>query len=101
VQAIPEVKYSSLCPRSLAELFKGIRQSILSLLPKTCHSSANICHLAPLHTNTMSTNIPKTDTGTSDVRKDMLGGLRLRNEETNEIILIPTPTNDPNDPLNW
>ncbi|KAF5970447.1 transcription factor Pig1p [Fusarium coicis] len=49
----------------------------------------------------MATNIPKTDTGTSDVRKDMLGGLRLRNEETNEIILIPTPTNDPNDPLNW
>lgn len=49
----------------------------------------------------MSTNIPKTDTGTSDARKDMLGGLRLRNEETNEIILIPTPTNDPNDPLNW
>ncbi|RBR15269.1 hypothetical protein FVER53590_03484 [Fusarium verticillioides] len=49
----------------------------------------------------MSTNIPKTDTGTSGVRHDMLGGLRLRNEETNEIILIPTPTNDPNDPLNW
>ncbi|KAF5600898.1 transcription factor Pig1p [Fusarium pseudoanthophilum] len=49
----------------------------------------------------MSTNISKTDTGTHDVRNDMLGGLRLRNEETNEIILIPTPTNDPNDPLNW
>ncbi|KAI9708381.1 MAG: hypothetical protein M1820_004085 [Bogoriella megaspora] len=30
-----------------------------------------------------------------------LGHLRLRNIETNEIILIPTPSNDPNDPLNW
>jgi len=30
-----------------------------------------------------------------------LGHLRLRNEHTNEIILIPTPSTDPNDPLNW
>ncbi|KAF5658717.1 major facilitator superfamily transporter [Fusarium heterosporum] len=30
-----------------------------------------------------------------------LGELRLRNEEDNTIIFIPTPTNDPNDPLNW
>lgn len=29
------------------------------------------------------------------------GSLRLRNAATNEIILIPTPSNDPNDPLNW
>ncbi|KAF5642015.1 transcription factor Pig1p [Fusarium sp. NRRL 52700] len=49
----------------------------------------------------MSVNTPKTNKDKSDVRNDMLGGLRLRNEETNEIILIPTPTNDPNDPLNW
>ncbi|KAF5689956.1 transcription factor Pig1p [Fusarium circinatum] len=49
----------------------------------------------------MSIDIPKTTTVTPDGRNDMLGGLRLRNEETNEIILIPTPTNDPNDPLNW
>ena len=34
-------------------------------------------------------------------QKSTLGDLRLRNVETNEIILIPTPTNDPNDPLNW
>lgn len=33
--------------------------------------------------------------------KETLGHLRLRHQETNEIILIPTPTNDPNDPLNW
>ncbi|GAB7355622.1 hypothetical protein MBLNU459_g6346t1 [Dothideomycetes sp. NU459] len=30
-----------------------------------------------------------------------LGHLRLRHQETNEIILIPTPSKDPNDPLNW
>ncbi|RMD45116.1 hypothetical protein DV735_g69, partial [Chaetothyriales sp. CBS 134920] len=30
-----------------------------------------------------------------------LGHLRLRHVETNDIILIPTPSRDPNDPLNW
>ncbi|KAI9664638.1 MAG: hypothetical protein M1821_006084 [Bathelium mastoideum] len=30
-----------------------------------------------------------------------LGHLRLRHLETNEIILIPTPSKDPSDPLNW
>lgn len=30
-----------------------------------------------------------------------LGTVRLRNHETNELILVPTPSNDPNDPLNW
>lgn len=30
-----------------------------------------------------------------------LGHLRLRHVETNEIILIPTQSSDPNDPLNW
>ncbi|KAH8676282.1 MFS transporter [Xylariales sp. PMI_506] len=34
-------------------------------------------------------------------RLHTLGTVRLRDEETNEIILIPTPSNDPNDPLNW
>jgi hypothetical protein len=34
-------------------------------------------------------------------RSGGLGEVRLRHEETNEIILVPTPTNDPNDPLNW
>jgi len=32
---------------------------------------------------------------------ETLGSLRLRHHETHEIILIPTPTRDPNDPLNW
>ncbi|KAI0482200.1 major facilitator superfamily domain-containing protein [Xylariaceae sp. FL0804] len=30
-----------------------------------------------------------------------LGNVRLRDVHTNELILIPTPTADPNDPLNW
>lgn len=44
---------------------------------------------------------PEGKIGSDDAQNNNLGGLRLRNEETNEIILIPTPTNDPNDPLNW
>ncbi|KAJ4144978.1 hypothetical protein LMH87_003843 [Akanthomyces muscarius] len=34
-------------------------------------------------------------------RKATLGNVRLRNQENDEIILIPTPSSDPNDPLNW
>jgi hypothetical protein len=34
-------------------------------------------------------------------RKRTLGNVRLRDHRTNEIILIPTPSADPNDPLNW
>ncbi len=34
-------------------------------------------------------------------KKETLGNVQLRHHETNEIILVPTPTNDPNDPLNW
>ncbi|KAI1178762.1 MFS general substrate transporter [Nemania sp. FL0916] len=33
-------------------------------------------------------------------KKAALGNVRLR-DDSNEIILIPTPSNDPNDPLNW
>ncbi|KAH7023400.1 major facilitator superfamily domain-containing protein [Ilyonectria destructans] len=34
-------------------------------------------------------------------RKHTLGNVRLRDEDTNALILIPTPSRDPNDPLNW
>ena len=34
-------------------------------------------------------------------RTRTLGTVRLRHHETNEIILIPAPSSDPNDPLNW
>ena len=30
-----------------------------------------------------------------------LGHVRLRDVATNEIILIPAPSDDPKDPLNW
>ena len=34
-------------------------------------------------------------------RKNTLGNVRLRHHETSEIILIPTPSASPNDPLRW
>lgn len=34
-------------------------------------------------------------------RKRTLGNLRLIDQETNAVILVPTPSADPNDPLNW
>lgn len=37
----------------------------------------------------------------AEARQNTLGNVRLRHHETNEIILVPTPSNDPNDPLNW
>jgi hypothetical protein len=30
-----------------------------------------------------------------------MGQVQLRNRDTHEVILRPTPTADPNDPLNW
>jgi len=30
-----------------------------------------------------------------------LGSVRLHHVDTNEIILVPQPSSDPNDPLNW
>ncbi|KAI1128421.1 major facilitator superfamily domain-containing protein [Nemania abortiva] len=36
-----------------------------------------------------------------DEKRAALGNVRLRDRVTHEIILIPAPSNDPNDPLNW
>ncbi|GKZ36597.1 hypothetical protein AbraIFM66950_007750 [Aspergillus brasiliensis] len=41
------------------------------------------------------------DSATTDTHTHKLGTLCLRHHETNEVILIPNPTADPNDPLNW
>lgn len=30
-----------------------------------------------------------------------LGSIRLRHADTNELVLVPQPSSDPNDPLNW
>lgn len=53
----------------------------------------------------MSTTIEPINTnhGTKEPLKKIqtLGSVRQRDEHTNEIILIPTPSQDPNDPLNW
>src|SRR5687768_6929144 len=48
--------------------------------------------IQPLNTNDGKIPIRKVQT---------LGSVRQRDEHTNEIILIPTPSQDPNDPLNW
>ncbi|KAF3010519.1 hypothetical protein E8E14_009823 [Neopestalotiopsis sp. 37M] len=47
----------------------------------------------------VDSSIEKSTEGLKPVRT--LGTVRLRHHETNEIILIPTPSSDPNDPLNW
>ncbi|UPK89680.1 hypothetical protein LCI18_000615 [Fusarium solani-melongenae] len=41
------------------------------------------------------------DTSAQATRRHALGNVRIRNQETNALILIPTPSSDPNDPLNW
>lgn len=43
-----------------------------------------------------------TERDVSELQRTVtLGTLRLQHETTHETILIPTPTDDPNDPLNW
>lgn len=34
-------------------------------------------------------------------KPNTLGRVRLHDENTNQIILIPSPSEDPDDPLNW
>lgn len=48
-----------------------------------------------------ATDLSKVESSTEGLRLRTLGTVRLRHHETNEIILIPTPSKDPNDPLNW
>jgi hypothetical protein len=49
-----------------------------------------------------TTTFEPIETASEPVKKiHTLGSVRHRHEHTNEIILIPTPSNDPNDPLNW
>lgn len=45
-----------------------------------------------------SNRLERVDTAS---KRRTMGHVQLRDHETNEIILIPTPSNDPNDPLNW
>lgn len=32
---------------------------------------------------------------------EALGTVQLRHQVTNDVILVPAPSDDPNDPLNW
>lgn len=61
-------------------------------------------HIAPIQGNTTHTgnNLENGDSvklGEQAARVQSLGSVRLRSERTGEIILVPTPTKDPNDPL--
>jgi hypothetical protein len=59
-------------------------------------------HIATVNDNNHAeTNLEQ---GNSKFREEAkriqsLGSVRLRNENTGEIVLVPTPTKDPNDPL--
>jgi hypothetical protein len=39
--------------------------------------------------------------GDEKQRKRTLGSVRLMHHDTKALILVPTPTSDPDDPLNW
>jgi hypothetical protein len=58
----------------------------------TVYSMA-ITQVRQRHSATYKSEVP--------VHNKTLGHLRLRDAETNEIILVPTPSSDPKDPLNW
>ncbi|KAL2824343.1 major facilitator superfamily domain-containing protein [Aspergillus pseudoustus] len=54
--------------------------------------------------NAAATKAPTVRADPKDCKPEhvnTLGSIQLRHPVTNEIILIPTPSNDPNDPLNW
>ena len=61
--------------------------------------------MAPLDPTAMPTGETiehvEEDSSDSHFHLHNLGHVRLRNEHTNEIILIPAPSLDPNDPLRW
>lgn len=46
-------------------------------------------------------NLAGLDEKIGNAHVKTLGHLRLRDAETNEVILVPTPSSDPKDPLNW
>ncbi|KAH8165132.1 hypothetical protein CIB48_g3117 [Xylaria polymorpha] len=48
-----------------------------------------------------STNAHRSGTQMGEQKRAALGTVRLRDYHTNEVILIPRPSNDPNDPLKW
>ena len=72
----------------LHEFCNSKRRRVMSTAVETTAPVANLEHLESYK----STPVKRVQT---------LGTVQHRHEHTNEIILIPTPSNDPNDPLNW
>jgi hypothetical protein len=66
---------------------KGAAQNIMPVQGNTSHTDNNL------------ENGHSVDFAEQTARVQSLGSVRLRSEKTGEIILVPTPTNDPNDPL--
>ncbi|KAI0456551.1 major facilitator superfamily domain-containing protein [Xylaria acuta] len=48
-----------------------------------------------------SADADRSGTQIGERKSAALGNVRLRDHHTNEVILIPRPSNDPNDPLRW
>ena len=90
---------------------------VCSLASKLCSSTAKLCPILLLsflqsikRSSAMATTIEASaPTESINVeptkepikRVNTLGTVRHRHEHTNEVLLVPTPSADPNDPLNW
>jgi hypothetical protein len=66
---------------------KGVAQHITPIQGESTHTVNNLEHGDPVKSSEQVTHVQS------------LGSVRLRSERTGEIILVPTPTKDPNDPL--
>lgn len=55
-------------------------------------------HNKPIHEEVEKV---QTEDDPMALKHQTLGHVRLRHEHTNELILIPEPSLDPNDPLRW
>jgi hypothetical protein len=69
---------------------------------------SNTCRRAQAEANRVCLSLTATMADVEESSHDReglhlrsLGHLRLRHEHTNEIILTPSPSLDPNDPLRW
>lgn len=47
------------------------------------------------------TNVAVLETSNDNHSEKMLGSVRLQDAQTKQTILVPQPSNDPRDPLNW
>lgn len=102
-------RFSGGVTRELAYQSRTPRQSGLHILSSptsiqgsgTCLLLLNCSHHHIVLSDPYNMSAPSEVPSEKVVKKETLGNVQLRHHETNEIILVPTPTNDPNDPLNW